>query len=100
MVTFTSTDADRAILGFAGEIGTAELRQLEELPGDSRLHAARAWVWDMREVTRLDLACAYALLRAATGRPSSTTLTIRGARHRVRRVLRECGLEAVAVVEE
>ncbi|MEV5777426.1 hypothetical protein [Streptomyces antimycoticus] len=53
----------------------------------------------MAAVTGFDLACAYALARAATQLPETSTLTVRGARRAVQRTLRHAGLEAVAVIE-
>lgn len=90
----------RAQLVLAGEIGAEALRELEELLGAPSLSEAAEWIVDMRGISRLDLACAYALLRAATRRPEPAALTIHGARRAVQRTLRHAGLDAVAVIEE
>ncbi|MBO8191477.1 STAS domain-containing protein [Streptomyces oryzae] len=82
----------RAELTLAGDLGAGVLRELEEQLDDPRLRAAREWVVDMSEVTRLDLACAYALLRAAVERPEAVRLVVHGARREVRRTLRQAGI--------
>ncbi|MBO8185247.1 STAS domain-containing protein [Streptomyces spirodelae] len=89
-----------AELLLAGEIGAEALRELEERLSAPPLREAQEWLVDMSRVTRIDLACAYALLRAATLRPVPATLTIRGARRAVQRTLHHAGLDTVAVTEE
>ncbi|MFV2120264.1 STAS domain-containing protein [Streptomyces sp. Act-28] len=89
-----------AELVLAGEVGAETLRELEELLDAPPLREAAEWLVDMSGVTRFDLACAYALLRAAAVRPEPATLTIRGARRTVQRTLRHSGLDTVAAIEE
>ncbi|SDM54239.1 anti-anti-sigma factor [Streptomyces wuyuanensis] len=93
-------DSHRAELVLTGDIGAATLRELEETLDAPPLAEAAEWVVDMSGVTHLDLACAYALLRAATLRAKPAELTIRGARRAVRRTLRHAGLDAVATIVE
>ncbi|MEU3844119.1 hypothetical protein AB0E88_29360 [Streptomyces sp. NPDC028635] len=53
---------------------------------------------DLRDVTRIELACAYALLRAIT--LHSGTAAVRGARRPVLRTLQQAGLNSAAEIEE
>ncbi|KUL24773.1 STAS domain-containing protein [Streptomyces regalis] len=100
-VDITAAGAERAQVTLAGDLGTGAARELEERLADRRLDETAEWALDMSGVTHLDLACAYALLRAATEqRPKNAALTIRGARHDVQRTLRQAGFKAVAVIEE
>ncbi|MFH8410548.1 STAS domain-containing protein [Streptomyces sp. NPDC018019] len=62
-VAFTIT-GDLAVLAFSGELHTDALRQLEVELLSQRLREAPEWVLEMSELTHIDLACAYALLRA------------------------------------
>nr|WP_024127239.1 STAS domain-containing protein [Streptomyces sp. F8]AHE39975.1 Hypothetical protein pFRL5_312 [Streptomyces sp. F8] len=96
----SALDGRRAELVLAGEVRAEALWGLEELLGDPPLSEAGEWTVDMSNVTRLDLACAYALLRAATARDKPAALTIRGARRAVQRTLRHAGLDTVAVIKE
>lgn len=98
-VEITATDAQRAQVSLAGDFDAGAVLKLEERLADPRLHETDEWVY-MRDVARLDLPCAFALLRAATERPKNAALTIRGARHDVQQTLRHAGLEAVAVIGE
>ncbi|MCZ7456614.1 STAS domain-containing protein [Streptomyces sp. WMMC940] len=96
----STADGLRAEVVLTGDIGAATLRELEERLDASPLAEAAEWVVEMSGVTHLDLACAYALLRAAGLRADPAALTIRGARRTVRRTLRHAGLDAVATIEE
>ncbi|NBM15955.1 STAS domain-containing protein [Streptomyces sp. GC420] len=100
VMAVSAPDGRPAELVLAGEIGAHALRELEELLRAPPLREATEWLVDMSRVTRFDLACAYALLRAVTLRPESAALTIRGARRAVQRTLRDAGLGTVAVIEE
>ncbi|MEU0139415.1 MULTISPECIES: STAS domain-containing protein [Streptomyces] len=100
VLTVSAPDNRPAELVLAGQIGTESLRELEQRLATPPLREATEWLVDMSRVTRFDLACAYALLRAATLRPKPATLTIHGARRAVQRTLRHAGLDAVAVIEE
>ncbi|WP_316959335.1 STAS domain-containing protein [Streptomyces sp. TRM68367] len=97
-VDIAATGPQRIRLTLAGDLGTGALRELEERFADRRLAEAVEWDVDMSGVGHLDLACAYALLRAATERPANAALTVHGARHDVRRTLRHTGFEAVAEI--
>ncbi|GAA1544321.1 STAS domain-containing protein [Streptomyces albidochromogenes] len=99
VMAVSAPDGGPVELVLAGEIGTDALRELEELLGEPSLREADEWLVDMSRVTRLDLACAYALLRASTLRTESAALTITGARRAVRRTLRHAGLDAIAGTE-
>ncbi|CQR59332.1 STAS domain-containing protein [Streptomyces leeuwenhoekii] len=92
----SAPDGCPAELVLAGEFGTESLRELEERFGAPPLREATEWLVDMSRVTDFDLACAYALLRAAILRPEPAALTIHGARRGVQRALRNAGLDAVA----
>ena len=96
----TAVGGHRVVLTFSGALDTGMLRELEEQLLDPRLGEARGWVLEMSDLTHLDLACAYALLRAATRQPETVTLTIRGAKRNVQRTLHHAGVDAVAVIEE
>ncbi|WP_051865470.1 STAS domain-containing protein [Streptomyces griseus] len=99
-VRIAEADGEHAVLAFTGDLDTQALRELEALLLDRRLRRAGTWVLDMSGLVRLDLACAYALLRAATRAPEPAALTVRGARRDVQRTLRRSGVDAVATVEE
>lgn len=100
VMAVSAPDNRPAELVLAGQIGTESLRELEQRLDAPPLREATEWFVDMSGVTRFDLACAYALLRAATLRPTPAALGIHGARRTVRRTLRHAGLDAVAVIEE
>ncbi|MEV8312277.1 STAS domain-containing protein [Streptomyces flavidovirens] len=89
-----------ATLVFSGALEARMLRPLEEQLADPRLRHARRWELETSELARIDLACAYALLRAATTLPEPAELHIRGARRAVQRTLHAAGLDAVATLEE
>ncbi|MGW8062547.1 STAS domain-containing protein [Streptomyces ziwulingensis] len=95
-VTIVEADEQHAVLAFAGDLDASALRLLEELLLDHRLRRPGAWTLDMNDLARIDLACAYALLRAVTRAPVPAVLTVRGARPAVHRTLRHAGLDAVA----
>ena len=99
-VTVVAADGQRVELALAGDLDLDVLRELEERFDDPRLREAAEWILDMGDVTRMNIACAYALLRAATRRPENVTLTVRGARRPVQRTLRAAGLGAIAQIEE
>ncbi|MGP3977953.1 STAS domain-containing protein [Streptomyces sp. 8N114] len=99
-VSVTMIDGRRAELVFAGDLGAEVLRELEEQLSDPRLLTAREWVVDMSGVTRLDLACAYALLRAAVERPETAKLVVHGARRDVQRTLRHAGIDRLQAFPE
>ncbi|WP_242483221.1 STAS domain-containing protein [Streptomyces sp. HSG2] len=91
---------ERAVLMLAGDLsGPSVLRELEELLLDPRLACSPSWVLDTARVDRLDLACAYAVLRAVTTTPRPVALVVRGADRGVHRTLRQAGLDRVAVFE-
>ncbi|MER6975594.1 STAS domain-containing protein [Streptomyces carpinensis] len=99
-LTVAATSGRRAGLILVGEVRAEVLRQLEEQLDAPPLSRADEWVVDMNKVTGIDLACVYALLQAAaTRRPKTVTLTVRGARHAVRRTLHAAGLDVVAAIE-
>ncbi|MGW3991649.1 STAS domain-containing protein [Streptomyces sp. NPDC004830] len=82
----------------SGDVSALVLRDLEALLLDPRLVRAERWVLDMRRVTRVELACAYALLRAVA--EHSWTTLVRGARPSVQRTLRHTGMDTAAVLED
>lgn len=100
VIAVSTPDNRPAELVLAGRIGTESLRELEQRLDAPPLREATEWFVDMSGLTRFDLACAYALLRAATLRPKPAVLRIHGARRAVQRTLRHAGLDAVAVIEE
>lgn len=95
-----TTDGEAATLVFSGVLEARMVRPLEEQLADPRLRHARRGELEMSELAQMDLACAYALLRAATTLPVPAELHIRGARRAVRRTLHAAGLDAVATLEE
>ncbi|MFE2048465.1 STAS domain-containing protein [Streptomyces sp. NPDC059459] len=99
-VTITEADERHAVLAFSGALDAPTLGLLEELLLDPRLRRPGAWTLDMSDLTHIDLACAYALLRTATRAPEPAALTVRGARPAVHRTLRHAGLDTVATFVE
>ncbi|MFF3333408.1 STAS domain-containing protein [Streptomyces sp. NPDC002888] len=99
-VSIAEADGQHAVLAFTGVLDMHVLSELEVLLLDERLRQADAWDLDMSGLERLDMACAYALLRAATRAPEPAALTVRGARRDVHRTLRQAGVDAVATIEE
>ncbi|MFG2888414.1 STAS domain-containing protein [Streptomyces sp. NPDC048248] len=99
-VAIDTADDQRAVLTFSGVLDSHALRELEERLLDPRLRQADTWVWEMRAVERIDLACAYAVLRAATTLPAGTSITIRGAGRDIQRTLHHAGVDAIATIEE
>ncbi|MFB7297440.1 STAS domain-containing protein [Streptomyces rubiginosohelvolus] len=98
-MTVAVVNGSRAVLVLAGELRAENLRELEQLLAGPSLEEAAEWLVEMGDVTRLDLACAYALLRAVTLRPEPAVLTIRGARRHVQRTFRHSGLDTVAITD-
>ncbi|WP_236569854.1 STAS domain-containing protein [Streptomyces mexicanus] len=93
-------DADGcAILRFAGELGADRVLDVEQQLLDVRLSQVREWVLDMSDLASMDLACAYALLRAATRIPATTTVRVRGARRTIQRTLQRASIDALATIE-
>lgn len=90
----------RAILRLTGELTADTVLDLEQQLLDPRLCHVREWVLDMSDLTGMDLTCAYALLRAATRTPATTTVRVRAARRNVLRTLRHAGVDALAMIEE
>lgn len=99
-VAITEAGEQHAVLTFSGVVDAHTLPELEELLSDRRLRQAVTWAWDMSGLERIDLACAYALLRAVTRAPETVSVTTRGARHSVRRTLRHAGLDTVVTIKE
>ncbi len=99
-LTITEAGRRRAVLSFSGRLDSGTLGGLEERLVDPRLLGAHEVVLEMDDLDHIDLSCAYALLRAATGRPENAVLTVRGAGPTVLRTLHEVGLDTVAVIEE
>jgi anti-anti-sigma regulatory factor len=98
-VRIVETDSRHAVLVLSGVVDTHTLRELEERLLDPRLRQAGTWVLEMSGLERIDLACAYGLLRAVTVAPDSVGITVRGARRGVVRTLRHAGVDAVATIE-
>ncbi|MEU9393848.1 STAS domain-containing protein [Streptomyces sp. NPDC048324] len=97
-VAVSAVDDRHAEVTLRGDIGLPLLCEVEELSADPRLLRAERWVLNLDGVPRIELACAYALLRAAT--EHSGTVTVRGARHSVLHTLRQAGLDKAAVIEK
>ncbi|MEW2247870.1 MULTISPECIES: STAS domain-containing protein [unclassified Streptomyces] len=88
-----------AVLRFAGELTADRVLDLEQQLLDVRPSQVREWVLDMSDLTSMDLTCAYALLRAATRVPATTTVRVRGARRTVQRTLQHAGVDTLAAIE-
>jgi anti-anti-sigma regulatory factor len=73
-------------------------RAIEEQLQDPQLRDARKMLLDMRSLDRIDLACTYALLRAASATDTPNVITYRP-NQRVQRILHRVGMEAVATFE-
>ncbi|WP_416475452.1 STAS domain-containing protein [Streptomyces sp. LKA04] len=89
-----------AVLAFAGTLDSHALQVLEELVMDPRLWEPTDWTLEMSGLENIDLASAYALMRAVTRAPEPVSLTVRGARPAVHRVLRQAGLDTVVTYAE
>lgn len=94
----TVVDGHLAEVALTGDVNALLLRDLEACLADARLREVEHWVLNMHAVTRIDLACAYALLRAVTAHPG--TADVHGARRTVMRTLRHAGLDKAAVIGE
>ncbi|MEJ1197344.1 MULTISPECIES: STAS domain-containing protein [unclassified Streptomyces] len=99
-VRIAEADGQHAVLAFSGDLDSHGLRVLEELLLDHRLREPGTWTLEMSDLHHIDLACAYALLRAVTRAPEPAAITVRGARPAVHRTLRHAGLDTVATFEE
>ncbi|MFB8758834.1 STAS domain-containing protein [Streptomyces nigra] len=97
-VAINAVDGRHAEVVLTGDIDALLLRDLEARLVDPRLQTAEHWRLDLRGATRIDLACAYALLRAVTGH--SGTAAVLGPRRAVLRTLRHAGLDRAARIEE
>ncbi|QMU17982.1 STAS domain-containing protein [Streptomyces pristinaespiralis] len=98
-VRIVEADGHHAVLVFSGVLDAHALPELEERLLDPRLRQAGDRVLDMSGLERIELACAYGLLRAVTVAPEAAVITVRGARRGVVRTLRQAGLDAVATFE-
>lgn len=98
-VRIAEAGGQHAVLAFSGVLDAHALPELEERLLDPRLRQARTWVLEMSGLERIDLACAYGLLRAVTVAPEPATVTVHGARRSVVRTLRHAGLDAVATIK-
>lgn len=94
-----SEDGGRVTVTLRGVLYSSMARALEE--GLQRLGSgdAHTWIVDMRAVERIDLVCAYALLRLAGAVDAPRVIVMRPNR-RVERTLRHAGLDAVATIEQ
>ncbi|MFJ8149879.1 STAS domain-containing protein [Streptomyces sp. NPDC096048] len=99
-VRIAEADGRHAVLAFSGDLDAHALGVLEELLLDHRLREPGAWTLEMSDLHHIDLACAYALLRAVTRAPEPAAITVRRARPAVHRTLRHAGLDTVADFEE
>ncbi|MFD8236455.1 STAS domain-containing protein [Streptomyces sp. NPDC059696] len=97
-VVIAAVDDRHAEVVLTGEVDVLMLRDLEARLADPRLGKAEHWVLDMRGVTRMELACAYAVLRAVT--LHSGTTAVCGPRRAVLRTLRDAGLDRAVTIEE
>ncbi|MER5717468.1 STAS domain-containing protein [Streptomyces sp. NPDC002132] len=93
----TAVDGRHAEVTLSGDVSAVLLRDLEAQLADPHLRQADHWVLNLRGATRIDLACAYALLRAVT--EHSGTTAVRGGRRAVLRTLRQAGLDKATVSE-
>ncbi|MFC8867163.1 STAS domain-containing protein [Streptomyces sp. NPDC057148] len=98
-VRIVEADGRHAVLAFSGDLDSPALRELEELLLDRRLVAPTAWTLDMSGLEHIDLACAYALLRAVTRVAEPASISVRGARPAVHRTLKHAGLDTVVAYE-
>ncbi|MFI9756281.1 STAS domain-containing protein [Streptomyces collinus] len=97
-IVITAIDGRRAEVTLTGDADSRLLHDLEARLADARLQQAEHWVLDLHGVTRIELACAYALLRAVT--QHSGTAVVRAGRRAVLRTLRHAGLDKAAVIED
>ncbi|GGW38975.1 STAS domain-containing protein [Streptomyces xantholiticus] len=93
-----STDGERVIMTFHGVLYSSMALALEEHLQDPRLSGSREWLLDMGAVERIDLVCAYALLRVA-GAADAPSMRVTHANRRVERTLHHAGLHAVATFD-
>ncbi|GHB61565.1 hypothetical protein GCM10010377_60650 [Streptomyces viridiviolaceus] len=97
-VRLIEADEQHAVLAFSGVLDEHVLRDLEERLLDQRLRQAGSWLLEMSDLQQLDLASAYALLRAMASVPKPPAVTIRGARRPIQRTLRHVGIDALAAI--
>ncbi|MER7661721.1 MULTISPECIES: STAS domain-containing protein [unclassified Streptomyces] len=97
-ITVYAADGRRAELVLSGEIRTEDLPELERTLNAPPLSRAGEWLIDMHEVTRLELAGAYALIRAITSLREAPAVTIQGTPRMVQRTLRHTGLAEIATM--
>ncbi|MFJ1732855.1 STAS domain-containing protein [Streptomyces sp. NPDC088254] len=93
----TAIDGQHAEVTLSGDVSAVLLRDLEAQLADPHLRKADHWVLNLSGATRIDLACAYALLRAVTEHSGATA--VRGGRRAVLRTLRHAGLDKATVIE-
>ncbi|WP_226962535.1 MULTISPECIES: STAS domain-containing protein [unclassified Streptomyces] len=94
-LTITVDDGRQACLAFSGGLDARMNLALEERLGDPALREVRAWLLDLHDLQSMDLACAYALRRAATELSPPAGIRVRGASPGVRRTLHDAGADAV-----
>ncbi|MFB7650364.1 MULTISPECIES: STAS domain-containing protein [unclassified Streptomyces] len=94
-VRIVEVGGQHAALAFSGTLDSHALQVLEELLLDPRLRQPTDWTLEMSGLDHIDLASAYALMRAVTRASQPVSLTVRGARPAVHRVLRQAGLDTV-----
>ncbi|WP_327686565.1 STAS domain-containing protein [Streptomyces sp. NBC_00467] len=98
-ITVYAADHQRAELVLAGEIRIEALPELERILNAPPLSQAGEWLIYMHDVTRFDLASAYALIRAITSRREPPAVTIHGTPRMVQRAFRHTGLDEIATME-
>ncbi|MFE6132052.1 STAS domain-containing protein [Streptomyces sp. NPDC056437] len=77
---------------------TRRQRRRRHAHSSARMAQPGEWLIDMHDVTRFDLASAYALIRAITCRREPPSVTIRGAPRMVQRAFRHTGLDEIATM--
>ncbi|MEV4335341.1 hypothetical protein AB0K02_33425 [Streptomyces sp. NPDC049597] len=93
-----SSDGERVVVTFHGVLYSWMACAIEEQLRDPLLSGAREWLFDMRDLERIDLVCAYALLRLASAADAPSVCVSRSNR-RVQRTLHHVGLPAVATFD-
>jgi anti-anti-sigma regulatory factor len=98
-VRVVSARGDRAEVSLFGEVTGQAALEIEECFLDHALQDVREWVLDLSRVQRLDLSCAYALIRPLMAASPPTAVRVRGAGDEVRHTLHLTGAEGFLTFE-
>jgi anti-anti-sigma regulatory factor len=98
-VRVVSVDGERAQLALSGEVTGKAALEIEECLVEPVLQGVQEWVLDLSQVTELDTACAFALMRPLMTTYPPATVHIRGASREVHQALHRTGAESFLVFD-